>query len=59
MVGGAVPSVLTWRHSAIQRAISVDEVNQVIAASDTNSKYGLREKSVVLLLAVWDFVRVR
>jgi site-specific recombinase XerD len=48
---GAVPSVLTWRHSSIPRAISADEVDLVIAACDSESEYGRREKAVVLLLA--------
>jgi len=48
---GAVPSVLTWRHSSIPRAISTDEVDRVIAACDSKSESGLREKAIVLLLA--------
>jgi integrase/recombinase XerD len=48
---GAVPPVLTWRHSAIPRAISADEVDLVIAACDSESEYGRREKAIVLLLA--------
>jgi site-specific recombinase XerD len=48
---GAVPSVLTWRHSSIPRAISADEVDLVIAACDSESEYGRREKAIVLLLA--------
>jgi site-specific recombinase XerD len=48
---GAVPAVLTWRHSSIPKVISADEVDRVIAACDVTSEYGLREKAVVLLLA--------
>jgi len=48
---GAAPSVLTWRHSSIPRAISTDEVERVIAACDSKSESGLREKAIVLLLA--------
>jgi len=48
---GAVPAVMTWRHSSIPRAISADEVDRVIAACDSESEYGRREKAIVLLLA--------
>jgi len=48
---GAVPAVLTWRHSSIPRAISADEVDRVIAACDPTLEYGRREKAIVLLLA--------
>jgi site-specific recombinase XerD len=48
---GAVPAVLTWRHSSIPRAISDDEVERVIATCDSRLEYGLREKAIVLLLA--------
>jgi site-specific recombinase XerD len=48
---GAVPSVLTWRHAAIPRAISENDVERVIAICDPSSTYGLRERAIVLLLA--------
>ncbi len=48
---GAVPAVLTWRHSSIPKAISADDVDRVIAACDSKSESGLREKAIVLLLA--------
>jgi integrase/recombinase XerD len=48
---GAVPSVRTWRHSALPRAVSAEEIERIIAASDPNSAYGLRERAVALLLA--------
>ena len=48
---GAVPAVLTWRHSSIPKAISADDVGRVITACDSRSKYGLREKAIALLLA--------
>jgi site-specific recombinase XerD len=48
---GAVPSVLSWRHSAIPRAIAEDDVERVIAVCDTSSMYGLRERAIALLLA--------
>ncbi len=47
----AVPSVRTWRHSVLPRAVSADEVEHIIMASDPNSDYGLRERAIVLLLA--------
>lgn len=50
-LAGAVPAVLTWRHSSIPKAIAADEVDRVIAACDSGSEYGLREKAIVLLLA--------
>jgi site-specific recombinase XerD len=48
---GAVPPVLTWRHSVIPRAIAANEVERVIAACESGSLSGLREKAIVLLLA--------
>lgn len=48
---GAVPPILTWRHAALPRAISADEVAKVIAVCDSESDYGLRERAIVLLLA--------
>jgi integrase/recombinase XerD len=48
---GAVPPVRTWRHSSIPRTISAHEVERVLAACDAESKYGLRERAIVLLLA--------
>jgi site-specific recombinase XerD len=48
---GAVPAVRTWRHLSIPRAISAEEVARVLAACDTESEYGLRERAIVLLLA--------
>lgn len=48
---GAVPPVRTWRHSSLPRTISPDEVERVIAACDSKSIYGLRERAIVLLLA--------
>ena len=50
-LAGAVPSVRTWRHSTLPRAVSVDKVERIIAASDPNSAYGLRERAIALLLA--------
>jgi integrase/recombinase XerD len=48
---GAVPSVRTWRHSGLPRAVSAEEIERIIAASDPNSAYGLRERAIALLLA--------
>ena len=48
---GAVPTVRTWRHSALPRAVSAEEVERVLAVSDPNSAYGLRERAVAFLLA--------
>ena len=48
---GAVPSVRTWRHSVLPRAVSADEIERIIAACDPNSAYGLRERAIALLLA--------
>jgi site-specific recombinase XerD len=48
---GAVPPVRTWRHSALPRTISAHEVERVLGAYDAESKYGLRERAIVLLLA--------
>ena len=47
----AVPSVRSWQHSALPRAVSADDVERIIAASDPNSAYGLRERAIALLLA--------
>jgi len=48
---GAVPSVRTWRHSVLPRAVSADEIERIIATCDPNSAYGLRERAIALLLA--------
>jgi site-specific recombinase XerD len=48
---GAVPPVITWRHSSLPRTLSAEEVERVIAACDSGSIYGLRERAIVLLLA--------
>jgi integrase/recombinase XerD len=48
---GAVPSVRTWRHSGLPRAVSAEEIDRIIAASDPTSAYGLRERAIALLLA--------
>jgi integrase/recombinase XerD len=48
---GAVPSVRTWRHSVLPRAVSAEGIERIIAASDPNSAYGLRERAIALLLA--------
>ena len=48
---GAVPAVRTWRHSSIPRTVSAEEVERVLAACNTDSAYGLRERAIVLLLA--------
>ena len=48
---GAVPSVRTWRHSVLPRAVSVDEIERIIAACNPDSVYGLRERAIALLLA--------
>jgi site-specific recombinase XerD len=48
---GSVPAVRTWRHSSIPRTISAEEVERVLAACDTESEYGQRERAIVLLLS--------
>jgi integrase/recombinase XerD len=48
---GAVPAVLTRRHSTIPRAIAATDVERVISSCEEGSAYGLREKAIVLLLA--------
>ncbi|MBV9492472.1 MAG: site-specific integrase [Verrucomicrobia bacterium] len=50
-LAGAVPTVRTWRHSALPRAVSAEAVEHILAASDSTSAYGLRERAVALLLA--------
>lgn len=48
---GAVPAVRTWRHSSIPRAISTEDVERAVTACGAESKYGLRERAIVLLIA--------
>jgi site-specific recombinase XerD len=48
---GAVPSVLTKRHTTIPRAIPAADVERVISSCTEASVYRLREKAIVLLLA--------
>jgi integrase/recombinase XerD len=50
-LAGAVPTVRTWRHSALPKAVSAQAVERVLTASDPTSAYGLRERAVALLLA--------
>jgi site-specific recombinase XerD len=48
---GAVPSVLTWRHSSLPKYISLPEVERVIEACTPTTQQGVLERSVVLLVA--------
>jgi site-specific recombinase XerD len=48
---GAVPTVRTWRHAALPRAVSAEAVERILAAADPTSAYGLRERAITLLLA--------
>jgi integrase/recombinase XerD len=48
---GAVPTVRTWRHAALPRAVSAEAIERVLAAADSTSAYGLRERAIALLLA--------
>ena len=48
---GAVPTVRTWRHAALPRAVSAEAIERVLAAADSTSAYGLRERAIALFLA--------
>jgi len=48
---GAIPSIAGWRLASLPRCLSVDEVDQLLAACDQTMPMGLRDRAVILLLA--------
>ena len=50
-IEGAVPTMPQWRLSALPRYLAPDQVERVIAACDTRTLLGARDRAVLLLLA--------
>ena len=50
-LAAAVPSVAYWAMSSIPRAISKDQVNQLLNSIERNTPLGLRDYAILLLLA--------
>ena len=46
----AVPTVAEWKLSSLPKYIIASELERVIAACDTRTKQGLRDKAIILLL---------
>jgi len=50
-LAGAVPAVAGWRLSALPRGLEPAQVEAIIAAPDTESRSGLRDRAILMLLA--------
>jgi site-specific recombinase XerD len=50
-LAGAVPAVASWRGGWVPRGLSESEVAAVLAAVDTTSRAGLRDRAVLVMLA--------
>ncbi len=46
----AIPAIAGWRLASLPRCLSVDEVNQLLAACDLTLPMGLRDRAIILLL---------
>jgi len=47
----AIPAVANWRLSALPCALPPDDIERIVAACDTTTGLGLRDRAVLLLLA--------
>jgi len=47
----AIPAIAGWRLASLPRCLSVDQVEQLLAACDLTLPMGLRDRAVILLLA--------
>jgi site-specific recombinase XerD len=50
-LAGAVPAVAGWRLSGLPRGLGQDQVEAVLAAPDPESRSGLRDRAILMLLA--------
>ena len=50
-LAGAVPAVAGWRLSVLPRGLGQDEVEAIIVAPDPESRSGLRDRAILMLLA--------
>ena len=50
-LAGAVPAVAGWRLSALPRGLEPAQVEAIIAAPDPESRSGLRDRAILMLLA--------
>jgi integrase/recombinase XerD len=46
-----VPAVASWKLSSLPKFISENKIESIIAACNTNTKQGLRDRAIILLLA--------
>jgi site-specific recombinase XerD len=46
----AIPAIAGWRLASLPRCLSVDEVDQLLAACDLTLPMGLRDRAIILLL---------
>jgi len=61
---GAIPRVANWRLSSLPRYLSVNDVERLIQSCDSSSRFGVRDRAILLLLArlglrAGDIVRMR
>lgn len=47
----AIPTIAMWRLSTLPRYLAATDVNRIVAACDAATPIGLRDRSVILLLA--------
>ncbi len=50
-LAGAVPAVAGWRLSALPRGLDPGQVEAILAAPDPESRSGLRDRAILMLLA--------
>ncbi len=51
----AIPVIACWRLSALPRFLRDDQLKQVLALLETCRPYGLRDRAIVLSLAIFGF----
>ena len=50
-IENAVPTVRQWKHAALPRHISAEEVEKVLSECEDGSSVGIRDRAILLLLA--------
>ena len=50
-LAGAIPTVPEWRLAALPRYIPLEDIERAIASCDTATRKGLRDRTILLLLA--------
>ena len=46
-----VPTIANWCLSALPRYLQPEQVERIVAACDPHTKFGVRDRAIVLLLA--------